>query len=51
MANKEKKKHKYNAGARKCEICGNEIFKIGTVKCPYCGRVNMRVKDKKEMIV
>lgn len=45
----KKKKHKQK-GVRVCEICGNEIYKLKTVKCPYCGKVNIRIEDKKDII-
>ena len=45
----KKKKYKQK-GVRVCEICGNEIYKLKTVKCPYCGKVNIKVEDRKDMI-
>lgn len=35
---------------RVCEICGNEIYKLRKVKCPFCGKINAEVINKQNMI-
>lgn len=35
---------------RICEICGNEIYKLRTVKCPFCGKINEKITNKQDMI-
>lgn len=40
------KRKKHTKGVRVCAICGNEIYYMKTVKCPFCGYIN-----KKDSIV